>query len=304
MQQPAPRHWLMLATLSLFWGLAFYQIAVALRGFPPLTVVWLRLAFGAFTVYLIMRWQGGKLPTEWQWWSRFGLLSLCGNLLPFSLISWAETTISSGQAGLLMALMPISTLILAHFFVEQETLTGRRALGVGLGFVGVAVLVGADTLLRLGGPALIAQLAVVAATLAYAINAVYTKRLPPFNTLVVSSGSLIAGSLMLLPLVMAVDRPWELEPNIDAWAASIALGVFATGLATWIYFKVVSDCGPGFLSIINYLIPVIAFASGVAFLGEPARVHQFLGIMVIFAGIALSQPRNQMNRAGDPDPPL
>lgn len=283
----------MLATLSLFWGLAFYQIAVALRGFPPLTVVWLRLCFGSIAVYLLMHWQGGKLPAEWRWWLRFALLSLCGNLLPFSLISWSETSISSSQAGLLMALMPISTVILAHFFVEHESLTTRRALGVGLGFLGVVVLIGPDALSRLGGPALLAQLAVVAATIAYAINAVYTKRLPPFNTLVVSTGSLIAGSVMLLPVVMVIDRPWRLDPAIDAWIAAIALGIFATGLATWIYFKVVSDCGPGFLSIINYLIPVIAFAAGVAFLGEPAQAHQFLGVLVIFAGIALSQPRQQ-----------
>ena len=294
LQHPAPRHWLMLGYLSVFWGMAFYLIAVALRGFPPLTVVWLRLVVGALVLYAIMRWQGGRLPVEAAWWQRFVLLSLCGNLLPFSLISWSETRISSGQAGLLMALMPISTVLLAHFFVAHEQLTPRRLLGIGIGFVGVSVLVGTEVLREMGGAQVLAQLAVLAATLSYAVNSVYTKRLPAIDTLVVSTGSLIAGTLVLLPLVLLVDKPWTLNPGADAWLAATALGVFATGIATWIFFKVVTDCGPGFLSIINYLIPAIAFAAGAVFLGEQADASQFIGLLVIFAGIALSQTRNRL----------
>lgn len=289
MQSPSARHWMMLAYLSVFWGLAFFLIAVALRGFPPLTIVWLRLAVGAFVLYVLMRWQGGSLPMQWQWWLRFLLLSLCGNLLPFSLITWSETRITSGQAGLLMALMPLSTALLAHFYVAHEQLTQRRLLGIGLGFVGVLVLVGPEVLAQVGAGKVVAQLAVLAATFSYAVNSVYTKRLPPINTLEVATGSLAAGTLVLLPLVLLLERPWQLSAGFDAWAAAIALGVFATGLATWVYFKVVSDCGPGFLAIINYLIPAIAFFAGILFLGESAQPHQFLGLVVIFMGIALSQ---------------
>jgi drug/metabolite transporter (DMT)-like permease len=283
----------MLAYLSVSWGLAFYLIAVALRGFGPLTVVLLRLLVGALVLYPIMRWQGGRLPAELHWWVRFALLSACGNLLPFSLITWSETRISSGQAGLLMALMPISTVLLAHVFVAHEQLTRRRLLGIGLGFAGVTVLVGAEALSEFGGAQLLAQLAVLVATLSYAVNAVYTKRLPHIDTLVVATGSLIAGTLMLLPVALVLEQPWLTRAPIDAWLAAIALGVFATGLATWVYFKVVSDCGPGFLSVINYLIPAIAFAAGVVFLGEAARPSQFVGLLVICAGIALSQPRRR-----------
>lgn len=285
----------MLIYLSLFWGLAFYLIAVALRGFPPLTVVWLRLFVGAIVLYAIMRWQGGRLPMEIGWWNKFLLLAISGNLLPFSLISWAETRITSGQAGLLMALMPISTVLMAHFYVAHEQLTRRRLMGIALGFVGVVVLVGTEVLNELGAGQLVAQLAVLAATLSYAVNSIYTKRLPPINTLVVSTGSLIAGTVVLLPLILLLDRPWTLQPGADAWAAAISLGVLATGLATWVYFKVVSDCGPSFLSIINYLIPAIAFGAGIVFLGETAQALQFVGLAVILAGIALSQPRRRKN---------
>ena len=163
-----------------------------------------------------------------------------------------------------------------------------------MGFAGVAVLVGTEVLREFGGAQLLAQLAVLLATLSYAVNSVYTKRLPAINTLVVSTGSLIAGSVVLLPLVLLVDKPWTLNPGADAWLAAAALGVFSTGIATWMFFKVVSDCGPSFLSIINYLIPAIAFAAGAVLLGERAEASQFIGLLVIFAGIALSQTRKRL----------
>lgn len=281
----------MLGYLCLAWGFAFLLIAVALPSFPPLTLVTLRLGLGALILYLIMRWQGLTLPAEQRWWWHFGLLSILGNLIPFTLISWAEVHISSGQAGLLMALMPISTMVLAHFFVAHEQLTPRRVLGILAGFAGVVVLVGADARASLGGTSLVAQLAVIAATFAYAINSVYTKRLPPINGLVAATGSLMVGTLIMLPCSLLFEQAWQLQPSAGAWLAAIALGLLSTGLATWVYFLVVSDCGPGFLSLCNYIIPALSFAAGALLLGEPVSGWQFLGLIVICAGIAISQPR-------------
>lgn len=279
----------MLGFLSTAWGFAFYLIAVGLESLPPLTVVNIRLFVGALMLYVIMRWQGHTLPSGWDWWARFALLAILGNLIPFSLISWGQTRISSGQAGLLMALMPISTMVLAHFFVHGDVLTLRRLAGVLLGLLGVAVLIGGDVLTGTDGGSLLGQLAVLAATLSYATNAVHTKRIPAINTLVVSTGTLIIGSVILLPFTLVIDRPWQLEVSSESLAATLALGLVSTGLATWVYFRVVSDCGPSFLSIINYIIPAIAFAAGVLFLGETAAPTQFLGLIFILIGIALTQ---------------
>lgn len=291
MQAPHAKHWIMLILLSLAWGFAFYLIAVALESFPPLTVVTIRLAVGAATLYLIMRWQGQRFPRETHWWGRFALLTLLGNLVPFSLITWAETEISSSQAGLLMALMPISTMVLSHFFVHEEAMTPHRLLGVLLGFGGVVVLVGGEALAGMGGSALLAQLAVLLATVAYASNAVQTKRLPPINTLVVATGSLCTGVVLLLPFTLYLEAAAWGTPTFNALGASLTLGIVSTGLATWIYFRVISDCGPSFLAIINYIIPAIAFAAGVLFLNENAQPSQFAGLLLILAGIALTQNR-------------
>ena len=291
MQAPQTKHWLLLGTLSLAWGFAFYLIAVALESFQPLTIVNIRLAVGATTLYWVMRWKGHRFPREGHWWGRFALLTLLGNLIPFSLITWAETEISSSQAGLLMALMPISTMVLSHFFVHGGTLTPRRLFGVFLGFGGVVVLVGGEALEGMGGSALLAQLAVLLATLAYASNAVHAKRLPPIDTIVVSTGSLGVGALMLLPFTLYLEPPAAIMPSLDALGATLTLGIVSTGLATWMYFRVVTDCGPSFLSIINYIIPAIAFAAGVLFLNESAQPSQFAGLLLILAGIALTQNR-------------
>lgn len=294
MQQPQLIHWTMLAFLSTAWGFAFYLIAVGLESFAPLTVVNIRLVVGAITLYIIMRWQGYSLPPAGPWWTRFTLLAITGNLIPFTLISWAETRISSAQAGLLMALMPISTMVLAHFFVHGDALTPRRLAGVLLGFAGVVVLVGGDALAGMGGGALIAQIAVLIATLAYAVNAVYTKRIPAINTLVVATGSLIVGSLILLPFTLYIEQPSLADASTGSLLATLVLGVVSTGLATWVYFRVVADCGPAFLSIINYVIPAIAFAAGVLFLGESAAPSQFFGLVIVLLGIAMTQNRNPL----------
>ncbi len=290
-EHPRPIHWAMLAFLCISWGLAFYLIAVGLESFPPLTVVNIRLLVGAVVLAGLMRWQGHRLPREPAWWIRFALLSLVGNLVPFLLITWGETRISSSQAGLLMALMPISTMVMAHYFISHEPLTARRLLGVLMGFAGVVVLMGGEGLTTSGNGQLLAQLAVLAASLSYAANSVYTKRIPPINTLVVATGSLVTGALMLLPFTLALEQPWRIHPAAGSLLAVIMLGVFSTGLATWVYFKVVADCGPGFLSVINYIIPAVAFAAGVVLLGEPASSSQVLGLIAICSGIAMTQQR-------------
>jgi len=293
-RQPGPRHWILLGFLSLGWGFSFLLIAVALVSFPPLTLVALRLLLGAAALYGIMRWQGLQLPASGRWWLLFMGLSITGNLIPFTLITWAEVHIPSGQAGLLMALVPISTLVLAHFFVAHEQITGRRLAGVVMGFCGVVVLVGADALRGLGGPALVAQLAVVAATFSYAVNNIFAKRLPPLNGLAIATGTLLAGGMMLLPAALWLEQPWQLAVARNAWLATAALGILSTGLATWMYFIVVTQVGPNFVSLINYMIPLLSFAAGALLLDEPVHGRQFAGLIAVCIGIALCQPRGKL----------
>lgn len=293
MQAPTTRHWLLLTYLVIAWGFAFYLIALALAGFEPITVVWGRLTFGAIVMLGLLAWRGTQLPRSWIWWRRLLVLSLTGNILPFTLIAWAEQSVPSGEVGLLMALMPITIMLMGHYFLEHEPLTLPRILGVVVGFAGVAVLLGNQITASTppGEGRLSGQLAAVLATFCYATNGIYTKRLPPFDTVSVSAGSLLVGSLLLLvPALLMQDWQLALEHS-SAWIAVAILGFFATGMATWVYFTVVSEVGPGFLSTINYLIPALAFLVGVVALNEPAQWPQWSALALIIAGVWLIQPR-------------
>jgi drug/metabolite transporter (DMT)-like permease len=293
LQTPTTKHWLMLAYLVAFWGFAFYLIAVAVEVFVPVALVWVRLSLGAAVLLGVLFWRGGKLPRGWPWWRRMVVLAVTGNLLPFTLISWAEQSVPSSEVGLLMALMPITTLLLAHRLLEHERLTPARLIGVILGFAGVALLMGRSFIDVTSTERLPGQLAAVGATLCYAFNGVYAKRLPAFDTVSIAAGSLLAGAVLFALPALWLQPAWPLTGHGNALWAMLVLGVMATGVATWIYFAVVTDCGPGFLSTINYLIPAVAFVAGVVLLGEPAGIVQLSALCMILTGVWLIQHRRR-----------
>ncbi|WP_151703205.1 DMT family transporter [Nitrincola alkalilacustris] len=281
--------WSLIAYLSLGWGASFLLIALTLDSIPPVTLVSIRVIIGALVLLAIMRLQGLSFPEDKRWWGYFTILALIGNLMPFTLISWGQTQVTSSLAGILMALMPITTMLLAHFLVAGERMTLHRVIGFILGFLGVVVLVGGEALSGLGGATIIAQMAILLATSCYAINSIYAKRLPRINVVVAGAGTLLMGSIMVLPVALLLDRPWELEVTLQAGLAVTALGVFSTGLATWVFFLIIARRGPGFLAIINYIIPVIAFAAGVLLLNEPAGLNKIIALIMILSGIAIAQ---------------
>lgn len=293
MRQPTAKHWLMLMYLVLTWGFAFYLIAVAVEVFVPVALVWVRLTLGALVLLAVLYWQGGRLPATVVWWRRLAILACTGNLLPFTLVSWAEQSVPSSEVGLLMALMPITTLLLAHRLLAHERLTTPRIVGVLMGFAGVALLMGGELLTLSGSDRLAGQLAAVLATLSYAVNGIYTSKLPRYDTVAVAAGSLVAGSVLFAGPALWLQPEWSFTGQLGAWTAMALLGVLATGMATWTYFVVVTDCGPAFMSTINYLIPAVAFVAGVALLGEPAGAVQLGALVMILAGVWLIQYRRR-----------
>jgi len=249
---------------------------------------------GAAVMWIVWRWRGQAWRLGREWWRRLLLLSLTGNIIPFSLIAWAEQTVPSAEVGILMALMPIATLLLAHWLLDDESLTVGRVVGVVVGFVGVGLLMG-DELLRSGVEGQLAgQLAAIVATLSYAFNGVYAKRLPDADPVALSVGTLFVGALLLAlaaVLFQGGDLGWSIP--LKSWAAVFVLGIMGTGLATWSYFVVVSERGPGFLSTINYLIPAVAFLAGTLWLAEPWSVRHLLALILILLGVALIQWRRK-----------
>ena len=292
MAQSTVKHWALLGYLVLVWGFAFALIAVALESFHPLFIVWCRLWMGALVVWCVWRWRQQRWCLGREWWPRLTLLSLTGNIIPFSLIAWAEQSVPSAEVGILMALMPIATLLLAHWLLEHESLTRRRFAGVVVGFAGVALLVGDDLFSAGASGQWPGQVATLLATISYAFNGVYAKRLPAENPVVLSVGTLAIGSLLLaVPALWAQLAGPGFDVTAGATSVLVVLGVMATGVATWCYFVVVTEKGPGFLSTINYLIPAVAFAAGTVFLAEPWGWEHLIALGMILVGVGLIQVR-------------
>ena len=292
MAQSTVKHWALLGYLVLVWGFAFALIAIALESFHPLFIVWCRLWMGALVVWCVWRWRQQRWCLGREWWPRLTLLSLTGNIIPFSLIAWAEQSVPSAEVGILMALMPIATLLLAHWLLEHESLTRRRFAGVVVGFAGVALLVGDDLLSAGASGQWPGQVATLLATISYAFNGVYAKRLPAENPVALSVGTLAIGSLLLaVPALWAQLAGPGFDVTAGATSVLVVLGVMATGVATWCYFVVVTERGPGFLSTINYLIPAVAFGAGTLFLAEPWGWEHVMALAMILIGVSLIQVR-------------
>jgi len=285
--------WALLLTLAVMWGSAFMFIKIGVATVPPATLVAGRLVLGAAILYAVMRAQGLALPPPGRCWLAFAALATIGNCVPFYLITWGQQFIDSALAGILMAVMPLATLVFAHFLVAGERLTATRALGFTVGFAGIMVLMGPAALAGLGGSLIkaMAQAAVLAGALCYAANAIIARHSIATDFLVASTGVLIVASALMVPVALVGDRPWMLAPSVSSTAAIVWLGIGPTALATLLYFRLIAAAGPTFMAIVNYLSPMVALLAGVALLGEQPGTAAVAGLALILLGIALSRRR-------------
>ncbi|MDD9876376.1 MAG: DMT family transporter [Magnetovibrio sp.] len=293
---PAPaRDVFWLITLALIWGSSFAAIKVAVATMPPMTMVAVRVVIAVAILGAIMAWQGARLPRDRRSWAMGFVLGVFGLALPFFLIGWGEERVSSGLAAILMAVMPLTTMVLAHFFNEGDPLNGAKLAGVGIGFVGVVILIGPEALKGLGGE-LLHQLAVAGGACCYAVNATLTRNLPhgPPGTPMIGRAVMVmsCGAVISVPLALAVDGPGALVAvSADAWLAALYLGVLPTGLATLIYFYLIEARGASFFSFVNYLNPVFGVLWGALLLAEVIGLQALFALALILAGVAVASRR-------------
>jgi drug/metabolite transporter (DMT)-like permease len=296
----APREWGMLVLLSLLWGGSFFFIGVAVRELPPLTIVVLRVGLAALILLAVVRAMGLRMPRDRSSWTAFCGMGLLNNVVPFCLVVWGQTRIASGLASILNATTPLWTVIVAHALTADERLTGRRLAGVVLGFIGVVVMIGPDTLDGLSAD-LLAQVACLGAAVSYAFAGVYGRRFKRMGLapMPAATGQVVAASLMLLPVALIVDRPWTLAPPSPAgWGALLGLAALSTALAYVIYFRILASAGATNLLLVTFLIPVSAIMLGASVLGERLGLRDFLGMALIGIGLVTIDGRALTLRHG------
>ncbi|WP_299568598.1 DMT family transporter [uncultured Shewanella sp.] len=281
------RIWAMLIVLSILWGGSFFFIGVVVNELPPLTIVTLRVAIAAVTLWLIATILGHKPPKAPRIWLAFLGMGLLNNAIPFVLIVWGQTQIASGLAAILNAATPIFAVIVAGFLLPDERPTRLKLFGVVIGFIGVVVMIGMPALE--GAESILAQLAVIGAALSYAFAGVYGRR---FRTMAVSpvitaAGQVTASSVVLLPITLMVDGPIDnTGTSMQAWSAIAALAIASTAIAYVLYFKILEIAGATNVLLVTLMVPASAILLGSVFLNESLEAIHFVGMLLIALGLS------------------
>jgi len=279
--------WVLLLALSALWGGSFFFFKVLVESLPPFTIVLGRVGIAAAALNLYLAARRDPMPTAPGTWGAFLVMGLLNNVVPFTLIVFGETRISSGLASILNATTPVFAVLTAHVLTANEKLTWSRGAGVLFGFAGVAVLIGPDALAGLGAQDLPGELACLAAAFVYGLAGLYGRRFKGIAPIKVATGQITASTLVLLPLAALVDRPWTLPmPNEAAWAALIGIALLSTALAYMLYFRILAVAGATNLLLVTFLLPISALLLGWLVLGEQVQPSAFLGMVMIGLGLA------------------
>ena len=263
-------------------------VAIALEGYGPLTVAAARTALGSLALISIMVVTRSPLPEFSRTLVMYLLvIGVMNTALPFALLSWGQQYVPSAFAGISMAALPLFVLPLAHFF-SDETMTKRNVIGVSLGFVGAAVLIG-PSVLRIGtGWEPLGQLACVAASLSYAISSVMTRRCPPIDSITMATILMVIGATALIPAMLLVEGVPQMT-DTRSTLAIIFLGVVPTALAALLRVFTIRSAGAVFMTLVNYQVPVWSMVFGALVLSETLPLRFFAALALILIGVAISQ---------------
>lgn len=287
-----PRHVGMLLLLAMVWGTSFLVIKIGVEHMSALQLTALRLLVAAVVMILCAMIMRSEFPKGMRAWAYCFALAAFGNSLPFFLISWGEEAIASGLAAILMAVMPLTTLVLAHYFTDGDRLRPQKLVGILLGFGGVIVLVGPEALKGLGGD-FVRQLATAGGAVCYAISVIIVRRMPP--TPMMGRAALVLGFSVLqtVPLALYLSG-WQLpEMTFESMWPSVYLGLIPTALATLVLFKLLSEREPSFVAFQNYLVPVFGVMWGALLLDEIVTVQAMGALVLILCGIYVANRRQR-----------
>ena len=277
----------LLLLVSGLWGASYLFIKVALEDMEPSTMMAIRLLLAGAVLFAVLSARTGLRRTlaDLRAVGRHAVvLGVINGALPFWLIAWGEKYVDSGVAAIANATVPIFVALLAIRIRPSERASGSRLVGILVGLVGVAVLVGIQP--QGGWWAVAGTLAIVLSSLAYARANLYTQdNLPTTPAPVIVCAVGLAGGLLILPAGIA-QAPSD-APGLEAIGAVVALSVLGTAIASIAHYTMLQRYGSARTSLIAYLIPVTALAYGAGILDEPLTLNALLGLALILLGVAL-----------------
>lgn len=286
-----PAEWFSLLALSVLWGGSFFFVEIAVSALAPLTIVFLRVGLAAVALWIFVFATGRRPPRQAQvWLACFGMGTL-NNVIPFSLIVWGQTQITSGLASILNATAPLFTVVVAGMLLPDERMTVSKLVGLAIGFAGVVVMIGMPAVKNTDST-ILAQMAILGAALSYACAGVFGRRFKSMGVdpITTAAGQVTASAIMLAPVVLVIDGPAHAagaSAGIWAgiWAAVIALALASTAVAYVFYFRILASAGATNILLVTFLVPVSAILLGATILGERLGTVHLLGMAMIGLGL-------------------
>ncbi|MEX3010028.1 DMT family transporter [Hoeflea sp. TYP-13] len=282
----------MLCLLAVIWGGSFMLSRVAVSEVPPITLTAIRQGIAMVILAAVTLRTGQRLLASRTDHVVIIISAFFGMALPFSLITWGLGEITAGLAAILMGLMPLITIILAHFFTDDEKMNVAKIIGVLLGIAGLVVLFWPDIVAGTDDD-IWRQLAVMAAGVSYAVNALITKRLLHLKPQPMFAVNIGWSFVMLAPAAFLFEPMIAQNPSVTVWISLIILGVFPSAVASLIMFRIIARQGASFFGQINLLVPVAGVLWGAIFLDERLSLNAFVALAIILSGVAVARMRSK-----------
>jgi drug/metabolite transporter (DMT)-like permease len=275
----------LLLALATLWGGSYTFIKLGVATISPVTLIAARTAIAGSLLLVVMRLRGIGMPTDLATWRRFAFQACLNSVIPWTLIAWGERSVDAALATILNSAAPIFTFLFTAVVTRHEATTARKLFGVVAGMAGICLIVGVDAFHDLG-ESLIAEAAIVAATLCYACAAIFSRGFRGLDPMAPAAGSLLAGAAVLIPASLAIEQPWTLSPSQGSVLALLGLAVFSTAVAFVIYFRLIQTLGSVGTTAQAYLRVPIGVAISVTFLGESLSQTAWIGLACVVIGVA------------------
>lgn len=277
--------------LALIWGGSFLAIRTALDEVGPFTSVLHRTFWAMLLLWIVVAVRREALPRDPRIWGAFLVMGLLNNAIPFTLMAWGQLHIATGLTSIFNAATAIFGVLVAALVFADERLSLRKAVGVGLGFAGVACAIGLDSLRQFDIRS-VAQLAILAGALSYACAGAWARRhLRGVSPLVAAAGMLSGSTLLIAPMTLWVEGVPTLDLAPRTLAAIAYFAVISTALAYLLYYRVLAMAGAGNLLLVTLMIPPVAITLGALVRGEALHTGAYAGFALLALGLLVLDGR-------------
>ncbi len=283
MKQANLTDYILLTILSLIWASAFFNIKIATESFGPITISLLRVFFGSIPVLIICFYKKIVIEAfskDWYWFMLIGFINL---VVPFFLISYGVKSVQSNLAAILMSTTPLSSTILGHYYTKNEKFNLKKTLGILIGFAGIIYLFSDNILIDENN--FISALLILLGSTCYVIGGVLTLKISKKKNENVTGSILIWAIIILIPLTLIFEKPWNITPSIESTISVIYLGIVPTGIAWLLRFRILKKNGLIFQSQVSYLIPIFGIMLGYIFLKELITYKVLVSLLAVVIGI-------------------